>query len=84
LQAFGSLEPDEWCLSDPVEEIEIRGEGFTDNLDMENAVCTFQMTNNQEFSEYFIACINPNCTWPGKSHASKLSRDFMNLGTTIP
>ena len=52
MQAFGSVEPEEWCLFDEVEEVEITGDGFTDNIIRENASCTFRTQDNQLFGNY--------------------------------
>ena len=52
LQAFGSVSPAEWCLADSVSEVEIRGEGFTDNAVMEDATCTFQTSNGNNHGEH--------------------------------
>ena len=43
-----SVSPLEWCTYERVEEIEIRGEGFTGNLIMEEASCTFTISSSDE------------------------------------
>ena len=42
----------EWCLADSVSEIEIRGEGFTDNAVMQDATCTFQTSGGNNYGEH--------------------------------
>lgn len=50
LQSFGSLSPEMWCQHEQVEEVQVRGEGFTDNLVLNSASCTFRM-GSQEYGE---------------------------------
>ena len=45
------MRPDKWCVFDEVEEVEVTGEGFTGNLMMENATCTFRTEDNEIYGK---------------------------------
>lgn len=45
------MRPSKWCEFEDVEEVEVRGQGFTGNLVMENASCTFRTEDNEYYGE---------------------------------
>ena len=45
------MKPSRWCVFDELEEVEVRGEGFTGNLDMDEATCTFRINEDEIYSK---------------------------------
>ena len=41
------VEPAKWCVLEEVEEVRVVGGGFTGNLDMEEASCTFRINDDE-------------------------------------
>lgn len=57
-QAVGSVKPSRWCvLEEEVEELQLIGQGFTGNLVMEDAFCSFRINGDNIYGEE-----GPTCT----------------------
>lgn len=53
-QEIDSLRPSKWCVFEEVAEVEVRGQGFTGNLVMENASCTFRVNQDEVYGECLV------------------------------
>lgn len=41
------MQPAQWCVFEELDEVEVVGEGFTGNLDMEKSSCTFRINDDE-------------------------------------
>lgn len=50
-QEVDYVRPARWCVFEEVEEVEVVGEGFTGNLDMEESSCMFRINEDELFGK---------------------------------